>query len=179
MDSIHLPSRQSTVALREVTTNNWKAITELVVNREQLGLVPPNLESLCEHQFYTPNSIVRAIEADNIPVGYIRLHQEQEKEQDQGHDNDARERGASSSIFLLRSFMIDQACQGLGFGTKAMLLLQEEMRGLSRDKAIVRVPTKPFAIVHPDDSPEHFLAGTGFRKSKGGQGQEEEMTWKS
>ncbi|KAK3810819.1 MAG: hypothetical protein J3Q66DRAFT_350291 [Benniella sp.] len=178
MDSIQLPSRQSTVVLREVTANNWKAITELVVNREQLGLVPPNLESLCEHQFYTPKSIVRAIEADNVPVGYIRLHQEQE-EQDQGHDNGTGDGGASSSIFLLRSFMIDQACQGLGFGTKAMLLLQEEIRGISRGKAIVKVPTKPFAIVHPDDSPEHFLAGTGFRKDKGGQGQAEEMIWES
>lgn len=189
MDPIHLPSRQSTVTLNEITAENWGAITKLVVNREQLGLLPSNLESLCEHQFYTPRSIVRAIKADNIPVGYIRLQQEAEettqiqgRDQDQVQDPD-QDHGNASSVFLLQSFMINQASQGLGFGTKAMLLLQEEMRTRSRNvqhhrsNAILKVLTKPFAAVHPEDSPEHFLAGLGFRKSKSDQGREEEMIW--
>ncbi|KAF9930373.1 hypothetical protein BGZ65_005382 [Modicella reniformis] len=70
----------STITLHDIKADNREAITKLLVNRDQLGLVPRNLESLCEHQFYTPRSLVRAIVADNIPVGYIRL-QQQEAEQ--------------------------------------------------------------------------------------------------
>ncbi|KAF8927948.1 hypothetical protein EDD21DRAFT_419560 [Dissophora ornata] len=161
MDPLALPSRQSAITLQDITARNWESITRLVVNRDQLSLVVPNIQSLCEHQFHAPHSLVRAIVADTTaPVGYIRLQQDPEE--------------PGQGVFQLLSFMIDQACQGLGFGTEAMLLLQKEMVNVPGFKGI-RVPTKAFAGVHPDDSPEHFFAGLGFEKSKDPQVQE--LTW--
>ncbi|KAI8352372.1 hypothetical protein B0O80DRAFT_499667 [Mortierella sp. GBAus27b] len=197
MDPLHLPSRHSTIALRPITAHNWRSVTKLLVNRDQLDLVPPNLESLCEHQFDAPRSIVRAIEADKVPVGYIRLveqvdassssaQEEQHREQQQQRTSQEQEAPPrptdASRVFLLQSFMIDQTCQGLGFGSKAMSLLQEEIRNLGSGHsktaaAVIKVLTKPFAVIHPDDSPEHFFSGSGFTKND--HGQREEMIWES
>ncbi|KAG0357192.1 hypothetical protein BC939DRAFT_499414 [Gamsiella multidivaricata] len=160
MDRLKLPSRQSSITLQDITLDNWAAVTRLVVNQDQLGLAPSNLESLCEHQFHIPQSIVRAILADGTPIGYIRLQQEPK---DQGQDQSVGD--SNHSMFLLLSFMIAKSCQGLGFGTKAILLLQQEMRDRKGFKGI-RVLTKPFATVHPEDSPEHFFSGLGFEASE-------------
>ncbi|KAF9200830.1 hypothetical protein BGZ49_008936 [Haplosporangium sp. Z 27] len=174
MNPILLPSRQSTISLQDVTLQNWKKISTLVVNKDQLDLVSPNLESLCEHQFHVPHSIVRAIVADNnIPVGYIRL-QSQSQSQEPRNDiqQQQQQQEQEQPVFILLSFMIDQKCQGLGFGTKAMLLLQDEIIHHYGCKGI-KLFTKPFdSILHQEDSPEHFFAGLSFIKKKDNQGQE-------
>ncbi|KAF9431653.1 hypothetical protein BGZ76_011863 [Entomortierella beljakovae] len=71
--------------------------------------------------------------------------------------------------------MIDQACQGLGFGTRAMKLLQKYVLNLQGHQGI-KVLMKSFETVHPEDSPEHFFVGLGFIKSKDVQNQDE-MIW--
>ncbi|KAF9324798.1 hypothetical protein BG006_000222 [Podila minutissima] len=143
MDS--LPSRQSVVTLQDITADNWEHISRLVVNRDQLALVPSNIHSLCEHQF-VPGSVIRAVYADKVPVGYIRVN----VVQTQG---------------LLQCIMIDQKCQGLLFGTRALALLKKELK--DRGVVALAVHTKPFdVVVHKDDSPEHFFTGLGFQSAE-------------
>ncbi|KAI1318708.1 hypothetical protein EDD11_006001 [Mortierella claussenii] len=173
MDAISLPSRQSIITLQGITVDNWTQITRLVVNKDQLELVAPNLNSLCEHQFYTPRSIVRAIVADATPVGYIRLQLEGHMAGEDRHEHGQVHK--TNPLAHLLTFMIDQACQGLGFGTKAMKLLQREM--VQREEPLgIKVLTKSFVNVHPDDSPEHFFTGLGFNQ-RGGPLAEQEMIW--
>ncbi|KAG0287416.1 hypothetical protein BGZ96_008652 [Linnemannia gamsii] len=202
MDPILFPTRQSTITLQDITTDNWHRIIRLVVNKDQLTLVPPNVESLCEHQFHLPQSFVKAIYADSTPVGYLRVQQVQE-----ACATDATLTTITSASIItsscantdrkstlpgtyqLQCFMIDQACQGLGFGTKALVQLQEQLVAQSTTSAIVeekaaayslttttlKVSTALFAKVHPDDSPEHFFASVGFSNDSTGK----EMVWVS
>ncbi|KAF9277716.1 hypothetical protein BGZ68_009061 [Mortierella alpina] len=164
MDTLALPSRHSVIKLRNITADNWGYIARLVVNKDQLGLLSSNLESLCEHQFHLPQSKVWAVYADHSPVGYIRLQQEQDRE-------------SSFPIYFLKSFMIDQACQGLGFGTRAMLALREELFGHRMQHGEIKVLTTHFATVSQDDSPAHFFTGLGFEKSPNALKQE--LVWLS
>ncbi|KAF9954039.1 hypothetical protein BGZ72_004959 [Mortierella alpina] len=163
MDAIALPSRHSVITLRNITADNWGHITRLVVNKDQLGLVSSNLEALCEHQFHLPQSKVWAVYADHTPVGFIRLQQEQDQE------------NASRSVYFLKNFMIDQACQGLGFGTKAMQALREELLGHHMQHTEIRVLTTLFTTVCQDDSPAHFFTGLGFEKSS--KASTQELVW--
>ncbi|KAG0262945.1 hypothetical protein DFQ27_002012 [Actinomortierella ambigua] len=144
-----LPTRQSSIALAPITADNWRDVTSLVVNADQTDLVPPNYVSLCEHQFY-PASAIRCVLANHKVAGYIRYEFSPDTKR--------------VSILL---FMIDQACQGLGFGTKALNLLMAELR--SQGVQSISLSTKTFAAVPPDDSPEHFFALSGFRKIDGDQ----------
>ncbi|KAF9575821.1 hypothetical protein EC968_001609 [Mortierella alpina] len=165
MDAPALPSRHSVIKLRNITADNWGHITRLVVNKDQLGLVSSNLESLCEHQFHLPQSKVWAVYADHTPVGFIRLQREQDQE------------NSLQAIYLLKDFMIDQACQGLGFGSRAMLALQEELVDHHTQHTRIRVLTTLFGTVRQDDSPAHFFTALGFKKNP--TASEQELVWLS
>ncbi|KAK3840548.1 MAG: hypothetical protein JOS17DRAFT_27047 [Linnemannia elongata] len=186
MDPILFPTRQSTITLQDITTDNWQRIIRLIVNKDQLTLVTPNVESLCEHQFHLPHSIVKAIYADSTPVGYLRVQQVQEDCDPATINTTTISTDQISTLpgaFQMRCFMIDQACQGLGFGTKALVQLQDQLVAQSKSppsvegKAVtnspttttIRVLTAPFATVHSDDSPEHFFASVGFTKDATGK----------
>ncbi|KAF9094639.1 hypothetical protein BGX29_009430 [Mortierella sp. GBA35] len=182
MDPILFPTRQSFISLQEITTDNWKHIIRLVVNKDQLSLVTPNIESLCEHQFHLPHSIVKAIYADITPVGYIRIQREDKPSQPTNDPTTttSTETAIPSSTYRIQCFMIDQACQGLGFGTKALVQLQDQLVAQTEaaagfKKVSITVSTLPFATVHPDDSPEHFFAGVGFTIDDASGGKE--MVW--
>ncbi|CAO3565558.1 unnamed protein product [Mortierella alpina] len=162
MNAPALPSRNSVVELRDITADNWEHVTRLVVNKDQLGLVSSNLESLCEHQFHQPHSKVWAVCADNTPVGFIRLQREQNE-------------NSSRPVYFLKNFMIDQACQGLGYGTKAMGALREELLGTHTQQTEIRVWTTHFATVRQDDSPAHFFTALGFESSPNASDQQ--LVW--
>ncbi|KAF9968157.1 hypothetical protein BGZ70_006277 [Mortierella alpina] len=164
MDAPALPSRHSVIKLRNITADNWGHIARLVVNKDQLGLVSSNLESLCEHQFHQPQSKVWAVYADNSPVGFIRLQRKQDE-------------NSSRPVYFLKTFMIDQACQGLGFGTKAMRALREELLGHHMQQTEIRVSTTQFATVRQDDSPVHFFTALGFESSS--NASEQQLVWLS
>ncbi|KAF9134214.1 hypothetical protein BGX30_012010 [Mortierella sp. GBA39] len=195
MDPIPFPTRQSTITLQDITNDNWQRIICLIVNKDQLTLVPPNVESLCEHQFHLPHSIVKAIYADSTPIGYLRVQRVQEDCTPAAVSATTISAAITDQILTLpgtyqmKCFMIDQACQGLGFGTKALVQLQGQLVALSttpasvQDKVVtnspttttIRVLTAPFATVRSDDSPEHFFASVGFTKDATGK----EMVWAS
>ena len=195
MDPILFPTRQSTITLQDITTDNWQRIIRLIVNKDQLTLVSPNVESLCEHQFHLPHSIVKAIYADSTPVGFLRVQQVREDctpatvSATTIKSATADQISTLSGTYQMKCFMIDKACQGLGFGTKALVQLQGQLAAQSttpasmENKAVInspttttiRVLTAPFVTVHSDDSPEHFFASVGFTKDATGK----EMVWAS
>ncbi|KAF9413373.1 hypothetical protein BGZ94_000755 [Podila epigama] len=153
---VTLPSRQSVITLSVITSTTWEKITRLVVNRDQVSLVPSNIHSLCEHQF-VPGSYVRAILADDTPVGYLRVNHVQETPLQEHSPN-------VQKWAKMQCFMIDQACQGLLFGTRALTLLKNELK--AQGFHALTVDTKPFATVHNDDSSEHFFIGLDFQWSE-------------
>ncbi|KAG0048472.1 hypothetical protein BGZ83_006588 [Gryganskiella cystojenkinii] len=145
-----LPSSKSAITIREIDLDNWEKVSDLIVNKDQVDLLCSNLKSLCEHQFCIPQSVVRAVYAEDTPVGYIRLQSSSSllPEHDMGN-------------YKLLSFMIDQRCQGLGFGTKAFEALKLDAVVAQGCKSI-RVSTSTFSTVREDDSPAHFFATLGF-----------------
>jgi GNAT superfamily N-acetyltransferase len=149
-----LPSSQSVVTIRDITADNWEQVCALVVNKDQVQLLPSNLTSLCEHQFHTPQSIVRAIYADNVPVGYIRLFRLSSDTKD---EEEEEEEGRS---YRLLSFMIDQHCQGLGFGSRALKILFVNDAIVLKS---IRISTTTFSTVRKDDSPACFFETFGFQ----------------
>ncbi len=59
------------VTLRPITVENWKECSDLAVDESQRELLPSNLYSIAEAQFY-PEAQSRAIYNDrNEMVGYV------------------------------------------------------------------------------------------------------------
>ena len=101
----------ATVTLREVDATNVRAITRLATAPHQRAFVAPNAISLAQYAF-APKAWTRAIYADETPVGYVLL---------------ADEEGEAYRYFLWR-FMIDRRYQRMGFGEAAMGLIIEHVR---------------------------------------------------
>lgn len=154
-----LPSRRSIVSIRNIAIDNWEQVSALTVNRNQEKVAPANLHSLCEHQFHSPHSIVRAVYADNNPVGFIRLQSfsPSSHASECPDDSKADEKGC----YLLLNFMIDWKSQGLGFGTRALKALQQDMVAEHECRSI-HILVATFSTLHKDDSPAEFFESLGF-----------------
>lgn len=105
---------EAAITLREINRDNVRAVTRLTVAPHQRAFVAPNAISLAQYSFAT-NAWTRAIYADDTPVGYVLL---------------ADEEGEEYRYFLWR-FMIDRRYQGMGFGNAAMELIVEHVRSQS------------------------------------------------
>ena len=113
-DTTEVPAgvgRDAAVTLREIDAANVRAITRLSVALHQRAFVAPNAISLAQYAF-AANAWTRAIYADDTPVGYVLL---------------ADEEGEAHRYYLWR-FMIDRRYQGMGFGEAAMGLIIEHVR---------------------------------------------------
>lgn len=118
MNDTTVPPAGTPVSLREITADTVRAITKLTVSTEQGSYVASNAVSLAQALF-APSAWYRAIYAGDSPVGFVMV-------EDQTLLQGA-ERPAQPSIGLWR-FMIDQRCQGRGFGRAALLLVIEHFR---------------------------------------------------
>jgi diamine N-acetyltransferase len=137
-DEIPTITRDSTVSLREVTTETVRIICKLDVNEAQKHFVAPNSVSIAQ-AYFEPKAWFRAIYADETPVGFLMLYDDPD----------------NSDYFLWR-YMIDEHYQKLGFGKRAMDLLMEYVR--SRPGA-----TELRLSCHPgEDGPEPFYRRYGF-----------------
>jgi diamine N-acetyltransferase len=96
------------VTLRTVTRSNVRAIRELRLADRQHHLVAPAAFTVAEGN-YEPNAILRAIYADEEPVGVLLVETE------------------TLNAHLAR-FMIDAARQRHGIGRRAVGLLADELR---------------------------------------------------
>ena len=97
------------VELAPITADNWKACINLELSEAQCGLLPDNLYSIAEAQFY-PRSRSRAILHQGEVVGYALF----------GID-------VATGLWKVFRLMIDARFQGKGFGHAAMRMILDEI----------------------------------------------------
>ncbi len=126
------------VSLREIDRDNVRTIIRLEVAPHQRAFVAPNAISLAEYAV-TAKAWTRGIYADDEPVGYVLLS-----------DDDEQPR------YYLWRFMIDRRYQGLGFGRRAMDLVIDYVRGRPGATGLY------LSYVPTPGGPEDFYKALGF-----------------
>jgi diamine N-acetyltransferase len=132
------------VTLREVTADNLQAVLALDVSEDQRPFVASDAKSIAEAHFH-PEAWFRAICADQTPVGFLMLH-----------DENLRPEPRQRDFYFLWRLMIDASFQRMGFGRRALELL------------LAHVRTRPHAHTlltsfrRGEGSPEGFYLGLGF-----------------
>ena len=132
-------SPQPHVSLREVTRENAEAICELQLAPGQERYVASTADTLVHAAFLDSRGWVRAIYADEQPVGLLVLITETEPVR-----------------YLLVRLMIDARHQGRGFGGEAVRLLVEHVRTLPGARALETT------CVPGPQTPAGFYRGLGF-----------------
>lgn len=137
-DKDKTPTAESVVALKEITAETVRAICNLSVNEDQKKFVAPNAVSIAQ-AYFNKLAWLRAIYADDTPVGFAMLYDDPEKAE-----------------YYLWRFMIDARYQGMAFGFRAMELLIEHVK--TRPNA-----TEFTTSIHQEDgSPQPFYEKLGF-----------------
>lgn len=131
-------SPAAVVTLREVTDDNVMAVIDLEVAPDQTGFVAPNVKSLAQ-AFATTNVWVRAVYADDEPVGFVMLSDDVDKPR-----------------YYLWRFMIARHHQGKGYGRQAMALVHDYVRSRPGGDRI------HLSYVPADGGPELFYKGLGY-----------------
>jgi len=131
-------TRNSAVSLREVNAETVRIICRLDVSEEQKHFVAPNAVSIAE-AYFEPKAWFRAIYADETPVGFLMLYDDQDEPR-----------------YFLWRYMIDARYQKMGFGKQAMNLLMEYVRARPGARELT-------LSCHPvEDGPEPFYRKYGF-----------------
>jgi diamine N-acetyltransferase len=126
---------------------------------QQRLMVTDNAISIAQAHF-SENAWMRAIYADDTPVGFIMLHIG--SDYDDGID--------CPGIFLWR-LMIAAPFQGKGYGRQAIERLLDHLRAQGI--------TELYTSVHPgEQSPESFYKGLGFERTGEYYGDEPELKLK-
>ena len=100
--------------LTEVTEGNWLEAASLSVKEEQKGFVAPAIGILARGYVYRDcNAKIYVIENDSIIVGMALIREFDDEPL--GYD--------------LQQFMIDRRYQGRGYGSHALGLILDELRG--------------------------------------------------
>lgn len=131
------PTRDSVVTLREVTRDNLRSVIALETTPEQKQFVAPNAVSVAEAHF-SSETWMRAIYADETPVGFVLLRDDPEKAE-----------------YYLWRYMVGAEYQGLGFGMRALQLVVDHVR--SRPGANVM----SLSYVPGEGCPRDFYARAG------------------
>ena len=132
------PNSNAKVSLREVTSDTFRQIIDLKVRPDQEQFVAPNVGSIAE-AYFEPKAWFRAIYADEMPVGFVMLYDDE----------------AKPEYFLWR-FMIDARYQRHGFGRQALLLVIDHVR--------TRPGAREFGLsyIPAEGGPEEFYSSLGF-----------------
>jgi len=126
------------VSLREVTAETVRTICALEIRPEQRSYVADNALSIAQAHFQ-PRAWFRAVYAEETPVGFVMLDENCEKEE-----------------YFLWRFMIAGEHQRKGYGTRALDLVVERVRGLPGARTLVS------SYVPGDDGPRDFYLRYGF-----------------
>jgi diamine N-acetyltransferase len=145
-------SPDSDVSLRPVTEDNLPAILELKVHDHQLGFVAPNDRSLVQAYTAGERAWVRAIYADQVPVGFAMLSIDRQKPR-----------------YYLWRYMVDGRYQGLGYGRRGLQLVVDFVRSLPQATALF------LSYAPGEGSPRSFYEKAGFRETGVQHGRELEM----
>ena len=140
---------QSKITLREINGKTVRAVCNLKVTDEQNRFVAPVAISIAQ-AYYEPKAWFRAIYADEIIVGFVMLHDDQEKH-----------------LYYLWRFMIDERFQKMGFGNQAIKLLVAEVR--TRPNATELL----VSYVPEEHGPGPFYHKLGFKPTGDMEGIEE------
>ncbi len=133
------------VSLREVTAENLRAVLALRVADAQTAFVASNATSIAEAHFH-PEAWFRAIYADETPVGFLMLH-----------DENLRPQPRRLDFYFLWRLMVDARYQRMGFGRRALELLVAHVCSQPHAHRI-------FTSFHAGEgSPETFYLKVGFR----------------
>ena len=132
------PIRPPRVTLREIDEDNVTAICELKVAPAQERYVAPSAYTIAEGS-RDPNAWVRAIYADDEPVGVLGFVAD-----------------ADTNDYFLARLMIAAEHQGLGYGRAAIELLLEHVRTLPGARQLET------SCVPGADGPFEFYRGLGF-----------------
>jgi diamine N-acetyltransferase len=142
-------SKESKVALREVTKENLWDILKLEVAPEQRRYVASNSVSIAQAYFDREIAWFRAIYADETPVGFLMLSDD-----------------ASQQEYFIWRLMIDAKYQKLGFAKQAMELLFDYVRTRPGAKEIL------VSYVPGDEGPQGFYEKLGFMPTGEMEGDE-------
>jgi diamine N-acetyltransferase len=145
------PARGATVSLREITADTVRSILGLQVKEEQRGFVASNAFSIAEAH-YNDKAWLRAIYADETPVGFLMLYDDPEAPE-----------------YHLWRYMIAAEHQGKGFGAEGLRLLIEYVRGRPNATQL------DLSYVPGDGSPVEFYARLGFEETGKVEDGEREM----
>jgi diamine N-acetyltransferase len=142
-----LISPDSKITLREVTPDNLEAILALEVFDEQRNYIASNAKSIAQARLHQ-EAWFRAIYADDTPVGFLMLH-----------DENLRDEVRQPDYYFLWRIMIDWHYQKLGFGRRALELLIEHVK--QRPNATMLVSS----FRSGEKGPEGFYARLGFERT--------------
>jgi len=126
------------VELREITRETVRAICNLDVADDQRGFVAPNALSIAQAHF-EPKHWMRAIYADNRPVGFILTDED-----------------PTGGTYYLWRFMVAAQYQRRGIGRRAMGQLIDRWRAIGAGAATL-------SIVEPNGVALAFYESLGFR----------------
>lgn len=129
----------SPIELRPVTAANWRACAHLELRPDQAGLLPSNLYSIAEAQFYPDAQSLAVYLPSGELVGYVLC----------GRD------AASGDPKVFR-LMIDRAHQGRGYGRAALQAVIEQVK--SQDDARVLL----IAYGNRNQAARRLYASLGF-----------------
>jgi diamine N-acetyltransferase len=132
------PTQRSKVSLREITADTVREICNLAVREDQVKFVAPNAVSIAQ-AYFSKTVWIRAIYADDTPVGFAMLHDEPEKPE-----------------YYLWRFMIDARWQHLGFGHQALGLVVEYVKGRPGASELLT------SVHQADGGPQPFYEKFGF-----------------
>jgi diamine N-acetyltransferase len=116
----------------------------LRVRPEQERLVASNAVSIAEAYFHQ-EAWFRAIYADETPVGFLMLH-----------DENLRDHPEKRDFYSLWRFMVDAEHQGKGYGIRATRLLIEHVKSNPNARELL------VSYVPGEGSPEGFYRKIGF-----------------
>jgi diamine N-acetyltransferase len=145
-------SPASAVTLRAVDDDNVRAIVALQVTEAQDAFVARNVNSLAQAYAAGDGAWVRAIYADEVPVGFVMLSVNLEKPR-----------------YYLWRYMVDRRYQGMGFGRQALERVVEYVRTLPNANEMF------LSYVPGEGSPKGFYEKLGFRDTGVEHGGELEM----
>jgi diamine N-acetyltransferase len=151
-DELVVPTRASTVSMREISIHDVRAVCMLDVGAGQDGLVAPNAVSIAQAHF-SPDAWFRAIYADSMPVGFAMM-----EDWTQVPDREPKLYAGERYVSLWR-FMIDHRYQGLGFGARAIQLL------IARSRSRPQVKNMLLSFVPKENNPELFYQRFGFART--------------
>ena len=132
------PTRESVVTLREITRDTVRSVIALETKADQKQFVAPNAVSVAEAHF-SPLAWMRAIYADETPVGFVMLSDDAEK-----------------SEYYLWRYMVAAEYQGFGFGSRALQLVIDYVRTRPGAKEM------SLSYVPGEGCPRDFYARLGF-----------------